>query len=273
MKDNGLYPDVPWDDLEAIYEARLDKQTKDIHWVAHALRPDHCGPATKLPTSIFESVRRYCSERLSPVDAEKAVREFTHFRLKSGGPFGVATDPTGKPEPLFVARSLVYDPDFKPAIAWRCLRLQGSTLAKIAVKVLDTLANSVPSEWSFSANGHVHTLTRNRLSVTRADQQTFVYVNSRVFTRITDSSSKKKLWADLQEKEWLELEDSYLDLFRDAHGRQQYMGPGDYWYGAMQATGDIVGLGTELGDEDSADEAIASPEVLQKRSKKRKTKA
>jgi len=126
------------------------------------------------------------------------------------------------------------------------------------------LANSVPSKRSFSANGHIHTLQRNRLSEERVDQQTFVYVYARVFTRIHNTSSRKKLWVDLHEKEWLELEDSYLDLFRDAHGRQQNIEPGDEWYGVKR----------KVQETDSEQEkAIARSKAAISRATKRNKKA
>lgn len=247
MKESGLYNDVPWDDLEALHKARMDKQTYDIHWVAHALRHDRCGPQSKLPVAVFDTVRRYLKEQLPEADAAEAIKEFTRFRLKKGG---------SNPDDMFAVTSIVYDDSFSPIIAWGSLEMQGCVLAPIAVKVLDTLANSVPSERSFSATNHVHSKEQNRLTTEKADKQTFCYMNSRVLRRLRNPiAGSKRRWADLEEKDWVDLEDAYLDMFLNAHGRQTYMQGDGQWDGVMQATGDMVALGTELEEESSPDEA------------------
>jgi hypothetical protein len=203
MRTSDIYPDVPWDQLEVIHSARLDKQTYEIHWVAHALRPDRSGPGSKLPPSVFDSVRRYLAQHMSKEELPEAIREFTRFRLKSGSN-----------DDIFNKDSVVYDDTFSPAMAWRCLQVQGSVLSKVAVRVLDTLANSVPSERSFSANNHIHTKERNRLAMERADQQCFCYMNSRVLYCLKNPLKQgQKRWADLEEKDWMDLEDIYLDMF------------------------------------------------------------
>jgi predicted nuclease with TOPRIM domain len=44
-----------------------------------------------------------------------------------------------------------------------------------------------------------------------ADMQAFIFMNDRVLDRLKDQKyAHKKRWADLEEKDWLELEDSYL---------------------------------------------------------------
>ncbi|KAH7462242.1 hypothetical protein FOMA001_g18601 [Fusarium oxysporum f. sp. matthiolae] len=143
MREADQFPDIPWDDIDAIFKARLDKQTYDIHWIADALRPDTTGPNSKLPPSVFARVQEYLQKQLENDDEyHRALSEFTRFRMRTGGPDG-----------LFNKRSAVYDDGFRPAMAWQCLLNQGSTLARVAVKVMNTLTNSVPSERSFSANG------------------------------------------------------------------------------------------------------------------------
>ncbi|KAJ4182611.1 hypothetical protein NW759_017117 [Fusarium solani] len=47
--------------------------------------------------------------------------------------------------------------------------------------------------------------------------QAFIFMNDRVLDRIKDQKyAHKKRWVDLEEKDWLELEDSYLELFVNA---------------------------------------------------------
>ncbi|OAQ72001.2 transposase [Pochonia chlamydosporia 170] len=247
MREADQFPDVPWDDIDAIFKARLDKQTYNIHWVADALRPDTTGPNSKLPPSVFARVQEYLRKHLKNNDEyHRALSEFTHFRMRTGGPDG-----------LFNKHSAVYDDGFKPAMAWQCLLNQGSILARVAVKVMNTLVNSVPSERSFSAISFIHTKARNRLTPVHADMQAFIFMNDRVLDRLKDEKyAHKKRWADLEEKDWLELEDSYLELFVNAQGKKVWMDGAmastneDFeWEGVLQSTGDILGVGTEVESE------------------------
>ncbi|KAF5696737.1 transposase [Fusarium mundagurra] len=229
MGEADQFPDIPWDDIEAISKARLDKQTYDIHWIADALRPDKTGPNSKLPPSVFARVQEYLQKQLKNDDEyHRALSEFTHFRMRTGGP-----------DCLFNKHSA------------------GSILARVAVKVMNTLANSVPSERSFSAISFIHTKARNRLTPMHADMQAFIFMNDRVLDRLKDQKyAHKKRWADLEEKDWLELEDSYLELFVNAQGKRVWMdgvmasASGDFeWEGVLQSTGDILGVGTEVKSE------------------------
>ncbi|KAL5591123.1 hypothetical protein FOBRF1_014680 [Fusarium oxysporum] len=192
MGETDQFPDIPWDDIDAIFKVRLDKQTYDIHWIADALRPDTTGPNSKLPPRVFARVQEYLQKQLKNDDEyHRALSEFTHFRMRTGGPDG-----------LFNKHSAVYDDGFKPAMAWQCLLNQGSILARVAVKVMNTLANSVPSERSFSAISFIHTKARNRLAPMHADMQAFIFMNDRVLDRLKDQKyAHKKRWADLEEKD------------------------------------------------------------------------
>ncbi|KAG7425324.1 hypothetical protein Forpi1262_v013219 [Fusarium oxysporum f. sp. raphani] len=164
---------------------------------------------------------------------------------------------TDDPDGLFNKHSAVYDDGFKPAMAWQCLLNQGSILARLAVKVMNTLANSVPSERSFSAISFIHTKARNCLTPMHTEMQAFIFMNDRVLDRLKDQKyANNKLWADLEEKDWLELENSYLELFVNAQGKKVWMDgvmastSGDFeWEGVLQSTGDILGVGTEVESE------------------------
>jgi hypothetical protein len=76
---------------------------------------------------------------------------------------------TGSLDGLFNKHSTVYNNGFKPAMAWQCPLNQGSILPRVAMKVMNTLANSVPSKRSFSAISFIHMKARNRLTPIHAD--------------------------------------------------------------------------------------------------------
>ncbi|KAK7583570.1 hypothetical protein V3481_012855 [Fusarium oxysporum f. sp. vasinfectum] len=89
------------------------------------------------------------------------------------------------------------------------------------------------------------------------EMQAFIFMNDRVLDRLKDQKyANNKRWADLEEKDWLELEDSYLELFVNAQGKKVWMDgvvastSGDFeWEGVLQSTGDILGVGTEVESE------------------------
>ncbi|EXM14878.1 hypothetical protein FOTG_16751 [Fusarium oxysporum f. sp. vasinfectum 25433] len=133
----------------------------------------------------------------------------------------------------------------------------GRVISQYASLVMNTLANSVPSERSFSAINFIHTKARNRLTPMHTEMQAFIFMNDRVLDRLKDQKyANNKRWADLEEKDWLELEDSYLELFVNAQGKKVWMDgvvastSGDFeWEGVLQSTGDILGVGTEVESE------------------------
>lgn len=49
-------------------------------------------------------------------------------------------------------------------------------------------------------------------------------MNDRVLLRLKDKTTARKIrWDDLGDREWLDLEDSYMELFRNAYGKDVYM--------------------------------------------------
>lgn len=82
--------------------------------------------------------------------------------------------------------------------------------------MLDTLANSVHSECSFSATNHIHTKERNRHATAIAELQTLCYINSKVLYCLKNSSKQaQKRWANLGERDRLKLDDIYLEMCRN----------------------------------------------------------
>jgi hypothetical protein len=59
-------------------------------------------------------------------------------------------------------------------------------LAQLAVRIFETVANSVASERAFSAMNIIITKLRNRLGAERADKLIFINMNQRVLDRVGD---------------------------------------------------------------------------------------
>jgi hypothetical protein len=208
LDDSQQHKDVNFSELYSVWLKRMDKQTYDIHYAGFALRPDTVG--TKLEEQLMMKVLQFFKSAVNPADYLHIVREFNHFRAQSGG--------------QFAAGGLVYSKEWTPLDAWMLLDNQGSKLAALAVRIFGTIANSVPSERSFSAVNFLHSKARNRLTSANADKLAFIYMNERVLERITQSQNQPLghhrnevdstvvSWEDLTEDGWLTLEDTYMEI-------------------------------------------------------------
>ena len=71
----------------------------------------------------------------------------------------------------------------QPLIFWQLYMDEDRPLAMLAIRMLKTIANSVPSERAFSALKATHTITRNRLTAERVNKLLFIQINQRVLKR------------------------------------------------------------------------------------------
>jgi hAT family C-terminal dimerisation region len=71
-------------------------------------------------------------------------------------------------------------------IFWLYASAKCPTLSTFARQLLNTIANSVPSERSWSTMNYIHSKTRNRLSLERVDKLLFIYINSRTLAKMND---------------------------------------------------------------------------------------
>ena len=89
-----------------------------------------------------------------------------------------------------------------PRYFWYLAKSQGAgTLATVALRLIKTLANSVPSERAFSTMKLVHSLVRNKLDARRVEKICFIHINRRIIDQRRPTIYKLK-----EEKELLELE-------------------------------------------------------------------
>jgi hAT family C-terminal dimerisation region len=83
---------------------------------------------------------------------------------------------------------------------WTSIKDDAPTLANLAIRILSTAANSVPSERAFSTMKLQHTKLRNRLLPSRVDKLVFIHINRRILTE-----GPKRLY-EMAEQEVLQLE-------------------------------------------------------------------
>jgi hypothetical protein len=186
--------------LQDLLIRRMRKQVTSLHWAAFCLDPK----ALSTPTDGNDiRLAESFLQRHTPPDLWPAVRaEFIDFRLKSG--------------PIYTPDSDVYNCTEPLHRLWARLVVYGSGLAGIARRIYGALANSVPSERSFSTLNFLHNTRRNRITPEGSDMSAFIYMNSRVLARL--EAEKKTLkplepavrWSTIPEDVILQLEDEVV---------------------------------------------------------------
>ena len=77
-----------------------------------------------------------------------------------------------------------------PGLFWQMHYDDCKELYQLATRLLHTLANSVPSERSFSSMGILHSKSRNRLTVERVSKMLYIQVNRRTLGRVSKTAAQ-----------------------------------------------------------------------------------
>lgn len=172
-----------WDDLsEAIgdlnipetdaicrlLDERLDKQTTAIHWAARALDPTN--PSVSMEyTHEHEEMARAFMIRHTPADY---VQSFNHQLAN----FRHQTATFARTRELWS-----YATDY--VTFWDMASSEAPELSRLAVRLHETPANSVPSERSFSAMNFIQNDTRTRLTTDKTNKLTYIFMNTKALRR------------------------------------------------------------------------------------------
>ncbi|KAM5353115.1 hypothetical protein ACJZ2D_017000 [Fusarium nematophilum] len=183
LEEANQDPLINYSELRQWRVQRMKDQTTDIHHFAFALDPrTTIGEGLGLDT--MERAHRFPEENTSNEECQQLFGEFCRFRAREGALFG----PTSR-----IYREQPKTPHtpshYYVLSAWGYFGSMGVKLATLARRVLGSLANSVPSERSFSATNYLHCKLRNRLSPLSTDKVTFIYMNSRVLYGSTQSQT------------------------------------------------------------------------------------
>lgn len=189
--------DLPQDRLQApvetilnsVWEARFAKQVMDLHRVAWALHPEqYCQPIT---VALRDSLMRIFPIHFRDTKTmSQALTEFYAFRNQTGG---------------FIKDSTCWNFIENPILFWQLQTLDAPTLGPLAERLMDTPANSVPSERAFSIQNLVHTKARNLLSTLRVDKLQYIHINQHIIRRTC--SAAKSIPIAYTEDELVALED------------------------------------------------------------------
>ena len=161
--------DVLW----GLFDARQERQLRDVHYLSFLLMPQAQFRDIELNDAQNELAQRALQRLLPPPppdmtaekQLERAWSELTRFRRK--------TEPFAKSQYWILSQD---------AVAFWMQFLSSSTIATVAVRLLQTVANSAECKRGFSTLKFIHNLLRSRLTDIRVEMLIFIYVNRRVFT-------------------------------------------------------------------------------------------
>lgn len=164
---------------------RLKKQLSPLHWAAFFLHPRQWDAI--MATGVQQEVVSFL-ERYSPKDSP-VVEEFFNFRKQRGH---------------FYSQSPVWQHNEKPELFWMMMESSSPDLARLTLRPLNTVANSVGSEMSFSKFGATKTKIRNRLSTQQVDKLLFIQTNTQALNRTARYAGVPS------EEDLLAIEDKFL---------------------------------------------------------------
>jgi hypothetical protein len=83
---------------------------------------------------------------------------------------------------VFYATARCWDHIDEDWTFWFSMKDEAPILAQLAIRILTTTANSVPSERAFPTMRLQHTKLRNRLTPSRVDKLVFIHINQSILT-------------------------------------------------------------------------------------------
>ena len=160
-------PQLPWDEIWAVFAARKCRQITKINRLAFALDP--C--LHPLSEECYNESLTLVSEIGNQMGCMPQIaRDFAQFRSRQGS---------------FRAENIEWTMVSDPRTFWHSYHNRGRReLSLLAGRVFGCIATAVPAERSFSAMKHIKNKYANRLTTARLDQLLFMYINTRVMKRL-----------------------------------------------------------------------------------------
>ncbi|KID83903.1 transposase [Metarhizium guizhouense ARSEF 977] len=211
LEEANQDPLINYSELRQWRVQRMKGQTTDIHHFAFALDP-RTTTGEGLGLDTMERAHRFLEENTTNGEYQQLFGEFCRFRAREGALFG-PTSRIYRDQP-----KTPHTPSHYYALsAWGYFGSMGVKLATLARRVLGSLANSVPSERSFSATNYLHCKLRNRLSPLSTDKATFIYTNCRVLRRlkmVNDNPAESIVnWETVDVARLIKIENAFQDSY------------------------------------------------------------
>ncbi|GKB33552.1 hAT dimerization domain, ribonuclease H-like domain protein [Tanacetum coccineum] len=178
-----------YDVVKYILVARWTKNNTPLHCLAHSLNPRYYSDAWLLEDSTrsaphrdaeISQERMKCFRRLFPNDDEhsKVLNEYAMFSMKSG----VFSDLT----------SISMMGTMEPKSWWVNFGAQTPFLQTLAFRLLGQPTSSSCAERNWSTYAFIHSLRRNKLTTSRAQDLVFIHNNLRLLSR--NPNDDEKMW-------------------------------------------------------------------------------
>ena len=152
--------------LLALAQKRMDKQVMNLHTLAFLLNP-HYLKLYEMTAEMQDQALDALRENVADKDYQQAQADTLNFRAQRGHFAASATAWRGFK-------------DSTPPVLFRQLsHVNARLLSDLAMRLFETLANSVLSERAFSAKNLTATKKRNHLSVEKLKKLCYIYMNSR----------------------------------------------------------------------------------------------
>jgi hypothetical protein len=163
--------------VQTIFRRRWEMLHSPLHAAAYAFDPEFLQENVAVIAEVMDGVHTMI-ERLSPSPEyiAKATVQFSMFRDRSS--------PLCKEGPINTARQCP---------PWQWWRLYGSIypeLQRVAIKLTAQVVSATACERAWSAFGHIHTASRNRMKVEKAADMTFVYWSLRIRDQLEEDKSQ-----------------------------------------------------------------------------------
>ncbi|EOA38261.1 hypothetical protein CARUB_v10009748mg [Capsella rubella] len=186
MSDFSVFYDVVYE----ILVARWAKNNTPLHCLAHSLNPSEAW-LTEDSTRIsphkdgeISTERMKCCRRLFPSteDHTKVMIEYALFSTKSG-PFEDLT-------------CILEISTMEPKLWWANFGAHTPYLQTLAFKLLGQPSSSSCAERNWSTYSFIHSLKRNKLTTSRAEDLVYIHNNLRLLSRNTQDyqDEKTKQW-------------------------------------------------------------------------------
>ena len=168
QRQQAIYPHL-FIDLWPKLNARYNRQLSELYTLAFWLLPRNV-QTTRFNQSANEQDQVvHCLQRfIKPDDYLLTTKSFLEYYNRLGN---------------FIEGGISWSFTDGAKVFWSFHLDRVPVLAGLALRVLNTIANSVPCERSFSAMNWVHTPTRSRLTSERVDKLLFIQLNRRVLHR------------------------------------------------------------------------------------------
>lgn len=200
----AIVPMVPSlrDFIDNTFKARRKLQLRPIHTVAMFLLPEN--RTREMNATIDNTIMAFLWKRCHSDEEKKTVHKSFHsFRHKRDG-FDMSTAWIHRDDPTSFWQTFLSIEDHK-------------LLARIAITIFETPANSVASERAFSCMGLITNALRNRLLAERATKLIYIHMNQRVL----DNNTTFADWQESTEEEKVELEKLLTEMKEEEAGEDE----------------------------------------------------